>query len=87
MSLPTNDASPNRGPLLRRQALGRLVLAALVLAVLLELDRRFNVGDAFPLKGRRLTPMIAFLILATPVFPSGAVLVLGGLEGPAAGGQ
>lgn len=49
------------------------------LAVMLYLDREYNVTSAFPLKSHPTPPFIAFLLLGTLGFPLGASLLISGL--------
>ncbi len=67
--------------LLRRS--GWIGLAAFVvpLAVMLYLDRQYDVLSAVPLKHHPTPPLIAFLLLGTIGFPFGASLLVGGLAG------
>ena len=53
--------------------------AFLTLAVLLYLDREFDVASAIPLHNRPTPPFVAFLMFATLCFPLGLIVVTGGI--------
>jgi hypothetical protein len=65
--------------LLRRSAWIALGAFVVPLAVLLYLDRQYDVLSAIPLKGHPTPPLIAFLLLGTLGFPLGACVLISAL--------
>src|SRR3954468_8728020 len=65
--------------LLRLSGWISLVGFVVLLALMLYLDRQYDVTSAIPLKDHPTPPLIAFLLLGTICFPLGASVLIGAL--------